>query len=273
MDRIPDSQRTADYFLARAGMLDGVGRSDEAISALDKGLQGTPTRPDLYQQAAFLLIKTNRTDEAKQLLDKAARLLPENPELLLLQASTLELEKRTSEAENLLKIIENRWPDWSKVWIAHGIILDAHKQYEGSRSMLETGLALGGQIPAAYFCLADATLHSSAPHVKDAEVAIAHALALQPQDPEIRALAGRIAFEKHEYTAAIDDLQEAVRLRPDLITARVDLAQTYAKLGRAKESEQEMGQVAMIRRNPSSGVAPYTAGMLESLFQGKLPQR
>ena len=272
LDAMPDLQRTADYFVARAGMLDRARRSDEAISALRKGLQGTLSRPDLYQHAAFILLKNNHTEEAKHLLNKAANVLPENPELLLMQASAIELEKRTAEAESLLKVIENRWPDWSKVWIAHGIILDAHKRYEQASPMLEIGLAFGERSPAGYFCLADALFHSSTPHVEEAETAIRHAIELQPQDSEVRALAGRIAFAKHEYATAIDELREAVRLRPQSITAHQDLAQTYAKLGREKEAEQEMGRAAEMRRENSSEVAPYTANMLESLFQGKLAQ-
>ncbi len=81
MDQIPEAQRNGDYYLARALMLDAVGRTDDALSAVNQALGKAPTNAQLYRQAAQLLIRNNRQHEASQLLDKAVRTLPEDPEI------------------------------------------------------------------------------------------------------------------------------------------------------------------------------------------------
>ena len=99
MDRISEAQRTGDYYLARAEMLDGAGRPADAIAAINQALGKTPSRPELYRQATLFLIRNHRLPEALQLLDQAARILPDNPEILLMKANTLELAEETGKAE------------------------------------------------------------------------------------------------------------------------------------------------------------------------------
>jgi tetratricopeptide (TPR) repeat protein len=99
MDRIPEAQRTGDYYLARAQMLDGAGRPSDAIAAINQALGKAPSRPELYRQATLFLIRNHRVPEALQLLDQAARILPNNPEILLMRANTLELAGETGKAE------------------------------------------------------------------------------------------------------------------------------------------------------------------------------
>jgi tetratricopeptide (TPR) repeat protein len=90
MDRTPEAQRNGDYYLARAQMLDGAGRPADAAAAVNQAMSKAPTRPELYRQAALLLIRNHRLPEALRLLDQASRNLPDNPEILALKANTLE---------------------------------------------------------------------------------------------------------------------------------------------------------------------------------------
>ncbi|MFL6353860.1 MAG: tetratricopeptide repeat protein, partial [Bryobacteraceae bacterium] len=91
MDRIPEGQRTGDYYLARAQMLDVSGRPADAIAAINQALNKAPSRPELYRQATSFLIRNHRIPEALQLLDQASRILPDNPEISLLKSNTREL--------------------------------------------------------------------------------------------------------------------------------------------------------------------------------------
>jgi tetratricopeptide (TPR) repeat protein len=95
LDRIPEAQRTGDYYLARAQMLDAAGRPADAIAAVNQALSKAPSRPELYRQATLFLVRNHRLPEALRLLDEATRILPENPELLLLKSNTLELAGKT----------------------------------------------------------------------------------------------------------------------------------------------------------------------------------
>ncbi len=192
MEGVPESERSGDYYLARAQMLEASGRSPEAGAALDQALGAAPKRPDLYQQAVALLAKNGELPAALRLLDQAARILPQNREILLMKAATLELARQTGDAEHLLNQIQNRWPEWHVGWVAHGIILAAHRRFEEARQALETAVALGARSPEAYYYLADCTLRSAPKRIDAAQAAIRQALKLAPDDPWIRSLAGRL---------------------------------------------------------------------------------
>jgi tetratricopeptide (TPR) repeat protein len=194
--RLPESERGADYYMARAEMLDASGKIQEAVSAIEQALHGAPDRPDLYRQAIALLVKRGRTSEALQWISEAARRLPDNREILLLQATTLEFAHRTGDAGNQLNEIRNRWPEWWAVWMAHGIILAAHQQYVPARQALETAVTLGARNPETYYFLADCALRSGEAGKDAAQAHIREALRLAPDDPWVQALAGRIAAER-----------------------------------------------------------------------------
>jgi tetratricopeptide (TPR) repeat protein len=243
LERVPESQRSGDYYLARAQMLDASGRSEDALSALDRALEAAPKRPDLYQQAAAFLTKNGQASGALRLLDQAARNLPQNREILLMKAATLELAGQTGDAERLLNQIQNRWPEWHAGWVARGIILGTHKHFEEARQALETAVALGARSPEAYSYLAECTLRTAPKRMEAAEKAIRQALKLAPDDPWVQSLAGRIAFAKGEYATAVERQREAIRLRPGFVQAHQSLAQAYTALGRKQEAQAELERV------------------------------
>jgi predicted Zn-dependent protease len=238
--------------------------------ALGQALRAAPKQPDLYRQAIALLAREGWAPEALRLIDEAARILPENREILLLKATTLEFARQSDDAGHLLIDIQNRWPEWSAVWLAHGIILDTHQRYEEARQALETAVALGARSPETYFYLADCELHAGPARKDAAEAAVRQALNLSPGDPWIQSLAGRIAFARGEYPLAVERQRTAVRQRPHFIDAHHQLAQAYGALGRKQEAARELEQVRTIRQG-----APNTSGddappYLSSLFQGSL---
>jgi tetratricopeptide (TPR) repeat protein len=264
IDRLPESARTGDYYLARAQMLEASGKVPEAAVALEQALHAAPERPDLYLQAVALLVKRGQAPEALRIVEEGARTLPQNREILLLKATTLEFAHRADDADRLLSEVQTRWPEWSNVWLAHGMILAAHRHYEEARQALETAVALGASSPETYFFLADCTLRAGR---KDAaEPLIRQALKLSPGDPWIEALAGRIAFERGEYQLAVERERAAIRQRPRFAEAHANLAQAYAALGRKQESDSEREQAGTMQKTASNDDPPY----LSRLFEGSL---
>jgi tetratricopeptide (TPR) repeat protein len=85
MNRIPQSDRNGDYYLALAAMLDAAGRLTESNAALKQALESHPTRPDLYRQAASRFIQNHRTQDALQVLDAATRAVPDDADLSLMK--------------------------------------------------------------------------------------------------------------------------------------------------------------------------------------------
>jgi tetratricopeptide (TPR) repeat protein len=270
MDGIPESARSGDYYLARAEMLDASGQPEEAVSALGQAMRASPKRPDLYLQAAAYLVRKGRAPDALRLIGEAARALPEDREILLMKATTMEFAGQTGDAEQLMNEIQKRWPEWSNVWVAHGMVLDAHRHYEQARQALETAVALDAHNPAAYYFLADCTLRSGAERKDAAENAIGQALKLSPADPWILALAGRIAFARGAYELAVERQRAAIAQRPRFIEAHRNLAEAYAALGRKQEAQAELEKTQAMERESNAGDASGEAPYLRSLFQGSL---
>ncbi|HEY1495871.1 MAG TPA: tetratricopeptide repeat protein, partial [Candidatus Solibacter sp.] len=178
LDRIPEAQRNGDSYLARTLMLEAAGRSQDASAALEAALQGTPGRVDLYRQAVDLLVENNRGASALRLLLHAERVLPQDREIPLLHAIVLEITGQSADADALLGTLQNRWPEWSAVWVAHGIALTAQGRFDDGRRTLETAAALGARSPEMRACLANSALRS----VDEAPKLLRHLLERNPRD-------------------------------------------------------------------------------------------
>jgi tetratricopeptide (TPR) repeat protein len=273
--RVAESRRNADYYLARAQMLDAAGKTasekaGDVMADLDRAIRAAPGRPDLYWQAAVHLNGNGHAPEAMQLLDRAEEILPREPQIPLLRATLLESAGQSEAAEHLLDTIQRRWPEGGAVWVARGIISAAHRQFEEARRALETAISLGAHSPEAWFYLADTTMRTAPDRTGDAEAAVREALKLAPEDPWIQTLAGQIAYKKGDYKTAAQRQQNAIRLRPNSIEAHQDLAQSYASLGRQQEaqSQREIAQ-AIQKDSPDKGAeAPDP----RRLFQTRPPQ-
>jgi tetratricopeptide (TPR) repeat protein len=255
LDRIPEKQRSGDYYLARAQILNAEGKPDDALAALQHALSAAPTRADLYEEAARFLVRSHRPADAVHLLDEAERLLPDNREIRLLQAALLAFEQRTGDAERVLKQIENQWPEWPATYVTYGILLEGQKRAEAAKAQLETGLALGASGPQVYFYLAKSTLNATPDRLDDAAGEIGKAMAMEPPDTSLQAmiqtLAGRIAYEKQDYDGAVRHLREAIRLRPSNLQARYTLAQAYRSLGQPEAAASEAEQAERLQEeNP-----------------------
>jgi tetratricopeptide (TPR) repeat protein len=270
LDRVPESRRSGDYYLARGVMLESAGRFEDALAALKPALGAAPTRALLYEQASAFLIRHNRPADAVGLLGVAARSLPDNPRILLLQAAMFAFAQRADEAERALRRIENRWPEWAPAYVTYGILLEGEKRSEEAKAQLESAVALGGSSPEAYFYLAKATFTVAPEHVEEAAQAIAKAIAMAPGDPWMLALAGRIDYAKHDYGAAVEHLREAIRLRPNLLQARFALAQTYTALGRKEDAAREAVAFQRLREaNPNGD--DESGGIGQFLFPPRAP--
>jgi tetratricopeptide (TPR) repeat protein len=260
LDQTVAADRKGDYYLLRAQFLDALGKMQEAIDALNRGIQAAPTRPDLYLQATAFLLKHKLNHEALSLLEQASRILPGARELLLAQAVTLELLMRGIDAQKLLARMQARWPEWDRPYLLSGILLEIQLKSAEARQTLETAIALGANTPETYYYHALAITHASPADLDGAQSAITHALALTSKDPYVYLLAGKIALAKKDYAVAIGRLLEATRLQPTLVPAHYGLRDAYKALGENGKSAAELDEIKRIARdNPADDENPFSA--------------
>src|SRR2546425_1378360 len=127
------------------------------------------------------------------------------------------------ESRKRLTGMESRWPEWSQPYLINGIILSGHAKFAEAKPLLEIAVALGSNDAAAYYNLALADIDIIPPDIEGAHQAIEKALRLNPDDAYIQSLGGKIAYERKDYQAALEHLNAAVRIWPDMAEAHQSL--------------------------------------------------
>jgi tetratricopeptide (TPR) repeat protein len=127
MDKVAQSERGADYWIARAQMLASVHESPAAAC-----------------------------ERAVRILSDATRVQPENRGVLLMHSIALEFAGRTSDATSQLREMRRRWPEWPAAWSADGIVHATHQRYSEAVRSLEAAVALGADDAETNFFLAKA---------------------------------------------------------------------------------------------------------------------
>jgi tetratricopeptide (TPR) repeat protein len=259
LDRMAGEQRKGDYFLLRAQLLDALRRPQEAAEALNLGIRTTPTRSDLYFQAALFMIDHNQVQEMLDFLAKAERVVPDDPQLWLTRAIGFAILHQTGQAAGALAKMESKWPEWYLSYLVHGVMLDYSLRGTEAKPLLETAIALGAHQAMAYYHLASAMLSAEPSDVPGAKEAIGEALALNSKDAFIQSLAGKIAYLGKDYPAAITHLQAALEVWPDMIEAHETLSATYRALGEKDKSVEELKTVLRIKEQHPGAVqiAPF----------------
>ena len=257
LSRVPANQQKGDFFLLRAQLLDALGRPEEAAVALNRGFEASPTRPDLYFQAALFLVKHGQARQMVDLLGRAEKIVPRDPKLMLTRAIGFEMLREHERALALLTQLESQAPTWYLPYEIQGIILTIRVRSAEAKPVLETAIALGADDPQTYFYLASATIQANSEDVGEAQKAIDKALTHDPKDPFIQSLAGRIAYLSKDYPSALQHLQAALAVWPEMIEAHENLSGTYRALGEKEKAIEELRTVLRIKQqNPTADQSP-----------------
>ena len=260
LDHVPVAERQGDWYLLAAQCLAAMGKDREAIADIDQGLAASPQRPDLYFEAARLLLNRSRYREASDLLGRAVGTFPADPKLLLRRAIADSFLDQTEDSERLLAEIELKWPEWSRPYLVNGIILVELHRVAEAKPLIEAAIVLGDTSALAYFNLALACLDSFPSDPKGAQAAISRAVRLAPEDPYVQWLAGKVAYTEKDYPAAINHLEAALHAWPDMVEAHTQLSAVYKAQGENAKSVAELKEVARIKESKrSAGAAPARA--------------
>ena len=146
----------------------------------------------------------------------------------------LKLENITYALEVLLKakalrpddVTVNRW--LAEIYVKQGKREDANAIY--------THLVDIDSTNAREYYTNIAHLHLNAMDLAAAKTAAKQIVAHSPRNPEGHQMFAEIAKQAEDYEAAIDSLKDAIRLRPEAIDIRAELADTYKVSGRLQEA-------------------------------------
>jgi tetratricopeptide (TPR) repeat protein len=271
LDNVPDVQRDGDYYLLRAQVLDSAGKSGEATDSLNRSIRSSPPRADIYFRAAQFLVKHDHRKQAADVLAEAIRLFPDTAEIWMARALVLALDKRCDEALKVLAQIESRWPEWNLAYLVNGILLESQLKPAESKSMLDMAISLGARQADAFYYQALAITEINPEDLAEARKAIAQAIALNPNNAAIHALAGQISLDGKDYKGAAEELQMAVSLQPTLVSAHHLLRTAYLGLGDKDKAVGEASQIeAITQKNSDSD--QLSSSMERLLFSVRAPE-
>jgi tetratricopeptide (TPR) repeat protein len=145
LEKIPTADRSAEYQLLRARVLDAAGRSEESSQLLAETLKQGTLPPGQARQAGLLLAKSGRYRESLQLLTAALAAAPAHRDLQLTEAIVLALSGDSASGVARVKRLEARWPEWDRPWLAHGLMLMDMRQPEAAAAMFRSASALGAR--------------------------------------------------------------------------------------------------------------------------------
>ncbi len=149
LEKTPQADRSGDYFLVEAWILDAAGRAAEAGEALRQGENHATSRPELARRAAVLLVRLGRNEQALELLDKALDTANVGPDLLLARAAVLGLMGREADSASALQQIQSRWPEWDQPYLVQGLLLERQDRAREAAGKVQTAVALGSTGPVA----------------------------------------------------------------------------------------------------------------------------
>jgi tetratricopeptide (TPR) repeat protein len=273
LDKTPAEAQKGDYYLFRAQLLDALHRPQEAAEALNRGIQSSPTQPDLYLQAALFLVTHGQVQQMVDFLTQADKVVPNNPQLWLTRAIGLSILHQDGPAAAVLTKMESLWPEWYLPYLVHGVILSYRLQGAEAKSLLETAIALGAHQAMAYYNLAFAIITADPGNVAEAQAAIREAIALNPKDPYIQSLAGKIAYLRKDYPASVEHLHAALEIWPDMVEAHARLSATYRAMGDEDKSQAEMKEFSRLKQeHPGYQTPPFpTNDLLFALDEPSSP--
>jgi tetratricopeptide (TPR) repeat protein len=156
IDEVPQDERAGDFLLMKARILDSAGRRHEADQLLMQGVGQKAVRPEVAAQAAMILLRDGRK-EALDLVERSIASAPDHSDLLLTRAIVLALTDQSEASEKQLREVEVRWPEWDRLYLVHGLLLEHSERKGEAMQKLKIAVAFGSQEAAAKCAIARLT--------------------------------------------------------------------------------------------------------------------
>ena len=226
LDRVRDEHEgRARYHLARGVLHIRKQESAEAEAAFQEAARREPDSPDAHLALGTFYLMTRELDKAESEFDQLAEVAPTRSEAQIRVVDFYRLLGRTVEANNKLDRLVEEAPDFLSAW----------------------------QRIAAY-SFADEDFDRC-------EKALNHLLENNPKNPEalqIMANVHRLRGEQTEATErfreAIAVVQDIVQRRPEMISARLRLAQMHIRLGETEQARTALQTIRELAPNSSAAV-------------------
>lgn len=215
-----------------------VGKFPESFNQLNRALTLAPDEPQVILWNAKVLWKAKRLDEAEgmaqRLIDSplASQSIQADGYLLL---GSIKLERNElDKAEEIFRTGVSKSPNSGPLYMNLGLTLCSQKRKADCMSNLGKALKVGKSDFALVVRLA--RVFDGYGEKQQAKSAWMNAVALRPQDPDLRVILASRQFGDEEYEQCVANLKEVVKIKPDDSTALLILAQGLMRLKKYDEA-------------------------------------
>jgi tetratricopeptide (TPR) repeat protein len=244
--------RSAGIFDAKCADLLGVsysklGRYHEAYDVMVESLQQNPSNPYAYFNLITLFVDTRELDKAAQVADRAVAALPQDAEALSMRGSIELSQSKTEDAYRdfaLAAQLSPRMPD-PRFFMA--LIYYRQMKFEEAVKVLKTAIASGIVDSDLHYLLAECILRIDPSNLSTALAELDQAIQLNPDSVSARALRGSTLLDAGRPQDALIDLKIAKDIDPnpqrDARNTTYLLGRVYVALGKRDEAKALFAQL------------------------------
>jgi len=222
-----------------------LGRVDDAVRYVQQGADQHPERAEVWSRLGQLVLTKGNAAAAVPLMEKAVRLEPSNPSYLYNYGWLLDQLDRDSEAAPYYERAISASPLSFEAMNNLALIESAAGHSERAVSLLNRAVSSNPENEAAY--LNRGNYHAAQRSWRDALADYAHALELNPLNGLAAVESARTHLELDRADIAIEELNDALDVDPNLRDAYVLLSSAYKKKGRDRESAAALEEAKRIK--------------------------
>jgi tetratricopeptide (TPR) repeat protein len=221
-------------------------RPDRARTAIERGLQVSPSDPALLGQAARVYQALGDVDKAEAALNTLINLEPSNLDAFTSLTSLYADNKRLDQALSRFGTI-SLGPAAVGAQTMAGLILEALKQPDDARVVYERLLA-SKPSDAAVASNSLARLYVAAGDKLDVALELASAATRRrPATPQFNHTLGWVHLQKGDASAAVPPLEISVKAEPADPQSRYHLGLAYLKTGRHEKAVEQLAVALKLR--------------------------
>jgi predicted Zn-dependent protease len=240
LERVPG--RNAYWHILSSKVYDGLNDPSRAVQEAEAALSIEPRNEAAHLQLGQIFLGRNTPDAAAEIFSEALVLFPESQMLRLGRGLAYKELGRGEDGEKDLRQCLARDPSLAIAFDALATILIHARRYDEARELAGTFRKTSPRdYRGPYF--AAAALEGEKQTGADIEALLRDSLVLNPNFAAAWALLGKVILRSERVADAVAPLERAVALRPDLVPARMQLAEAYRKLGRESDAAREFQAV------------------------------
>ena len=240
-------ERRAELYNLLAQAYEQKGKTKEAYDSLRAATELEPRDEANYLDLVILALEHANYDLGLEIAEIGIRRIPQSYRLHLQRGALLAMKSRLDEAANEFRISAELSPESPLPRVAMGFVLIQAEKLPQAIALLRDQSVKSPNDPYVFWFLGEALnrsgLQPGSAAEKEAIAAIEKSIALNPHLPQTRALLGKMRLRLGEIDLAVEQLEKAIELDPEDLTATYQLAQALQRKGNAARARELFSRV------------------------------